>query len=233
MDSWWVYSLWSAGLVALLVSHLFWAVLSIVLHELAHGWAALWQGDPTPRQLGHMTANPMVHMGPWSIAALLFLGFAWGAMPVDPSRFRWGRRGRIVVAAAGPMMNVALMLACALGMLLWLAWGPRGEPLFSNMAAFFFAGAELNLVLAIFNLLPIPPLDGFEMLRGSSMRAYAWLHHHPQAAMFGMFFLLALMLTGALRIVWFAAGVAIRLAVQIAGGWMGLGALDPSIVLGA
>jgi Zn-dependent protease len=232
MHHWWVYDYWESGQVALLLSHAFWVVLSIVLHELAHGWAALWQGDDTPRRLGRMTANPMVHMGPWSLAAFVLIGIAWGAMPIDPGRFRWRRRGRVMVAAAGPAMNLALMSACIVGLAAWLRFGPEAEPLHSNLAVFFFAGGMLNLVLALFNLLPIPPLDGFEILRGSSMRVYAFLHHHPNATMVGMFVVLALMLSGAFQFMWTLAAVAVLLAVQIIGGWVGGADIDPTNFLG-
>ena len=63
-------------------------IISIVLHELAHGWAAIWQGDDTPRQMGHMTADPMVHMGGFSLLMLALVGIAFGAMPVNPRNFR-------------------------------------------------------------------------------------------------------------------------------------------------
>ena len=67
---------------------IFTVVISIVLHELAHGWAAIWQGDDTPKQAGHMTPDPMVHMGGMSLLMLALVGMAFGAMPVNPRNFR-------------------------------------------------------------------------------------------------------------------------------------------------
>ena len=110
MGTWWVHDLYLQGRTVELISWIFWVIFSIVLHELSHGWAALWQGDDTPRRLGHMTANPIVHMGGLSLLVFALIGIAWGVMPTDPSRYRWGRRGRVFVAAAGPAMNVALSL---------------------------------------------------------------------------------------------------------------------------
>ncbi len=107
---WWVHELWQAGMVVELVSWIVWVLFSIVLHELAHGWAALWQGDDTPRRLDRMTINPLVHMQGMSLIAFAIIGIAWGVMPTDPSRYRWGRRGRVVVSGAGPAMNVGLAL---------------------------------------------------------------------------------------------------------------------------
>ncbi|VAX40844.1 hypothetical protein MNBD_PLANCTO03-1356, partial [hydrothermal vent metagenome] len=84
---WWVEVYWQQDKV-LLVSWVFWLFVSIVLHELAHGFAAIRCGDRTPIELGHMTPNPLVHMGPASLIAFALFGLAWGSMPVNPSRFR-------------------------------------------------------------------------------------------------------------------------------------------------
>lgn len=166
---WWVADVWNEPTQGpvWVVSWLVWVVASIVLHELAHGWAALRLGDPTPRATGHMTWNPLVHMGPYSLAALAIFGIAWGAMPVDPSRMR-GRHADALVSAAGPAMNLVLAIIALVGLVVWhpLAEGHLipslliGEPLASNLKAFFFIGAMLNLILMMFNLLPVVPLDG-------------------------------------------------------------------------
>ena len=131
-------------------------ILSICLHELAHGVAALSQGDDTPRRTGHMTLNPIVHMGWQSIIFLCIGGIAWGAMPVNPAKFRSRQWGDVLVAAAGPLSNLLLgfmfvaMLAIAL----------RVEFLSVH---FFYLAARVNLTLCFFNCLPIPPLDGFHI----------------------------------------------------------------------
>jgi Zn-dependent protease len=127
-------------------------IVSICLHELAHGFAALSQGDETPRQRGHMTLDPLVHMGWESILFLCVGGIAWGCMPVSPCRFRSRQWGEIIVAAAGPFSNLAIGLV-AIGL---LAIGPQ---LATNH--FFYLAAQINLVLFMFNLLPIPQSDGF------------------------------------------------------------------------
>ena len=85
---WWIHDLWQSGQGTLLVSWIFWVIASITLHELAHGWAAIFQGDDTPLVTGHMTANPVVHMGIPSIFIFLLLGIAWGAMPINPYKLR-------------------------------------------------------------------------------------------------------------------------------------------------
>ena len=79
--SWWVHHVVETRGAVVLVAWIFWVILSIVLHELAHGWAALWQGDDTPRRLGRMTMNPLVHMGGTSLLIFAIIGIAWGVMP--------------------------------------------------------------------------------------------------------------------------------------------------------
>jgi Zn-dependent protease len=132
-------------------------IISITLHELAHGVAALSQGDKTPVLLGRMTANPLVHMGWESIIFLCLFGIAWGQMPVDPRQFRHPKWGQILVSAAGPLLNIALGIIC-IGILKWNLKVAFGMILSSG---FLYMGAAINLSLFLFNLLPIPPLDGF------------------------------------------------------------------------
>src|SRR3954447_26147620 len=93
-------------------------VVSISLHELAHGIVAIWLGDRTPIETGHMTLNPAVHLGPISLICLLLAGIAWGSMPVTPSRLR-GRYGDALVAAAGPIMNLLLGAIALVALGLW------------------------------------------------------------------------------------------------------------------
>lgn len=167
---WWVHNLWNSE-PALLVSWVVWVIGSIVLHELAHGWAAIRFGDRTPIETGHMTWNPLVHMGGFSLIVFAVVGIAWGAMPVNPSRMR-GRHAEALVALAGPAMNLALAaFALTLGLLwvgvaggVWIPSVQAGEPLFTNMQIFFRAGVFLNVLLMVFNLMPIPPLDGSRIL---------------------------------------------------------------------
>jgi len=152
-------------------------VVSIVLHELAHGWAAIWQGDATPRHAGHMTGDPMVHMGGFSLLMLVMVGMAFGAMPVNPHNFR-SRYGDALVSAAGPVMNFLLAFVALTALAIWiLAAGASAdsEELEKNAQYFLQIFGSTNIALGIFNLLPVPPLDGSTIL-GNFVPAYRrWL----------------------------------------------------------
>ena len=134
---------------------------SIILHELAHGEAAIAQGDNMPNEMGHMTFNPVVHMGWPSLVLLLLAGVAWGQMPVNPARFREGKRGRILVAAAGPLSNLALALISVV----FYNFEKMAMTETSFSAQFWYLAAGTNLMLFFFNLLPLPPLDGFQIAK--------------------------------------------------------------------
>lgn len=136
------------------------AIVSIVLHELAHGWVALRHGDPTPRLQNRLTGNPLVHMGGYSLAVLAVLGMAWGAMPVDPTRMR-GKYAEAAVAVAGPAMNLLIAIVCltGLGVLIGTVGAPQAQWQ-ENGYLLLRVGGIANLVLMVFNLMPVPPLDG-------------------------------------------------------------------------
>jgi Zn-dependent protease len=154
-------------------------VVSITIHELAHGIVAIWRGDRTPIDEGHMTLNPLVHMGAFSIVALLVAGIAWGAMPIDPTRIR-GRFGEAMVAVAGPVSNVILALLSLTTLGLWLRfegdWRPEGTPL-GNLQYLLQVFGVMNIALAMFNMIPIPPLDGSKIVENLIPRLRTMFHH--------------------------------------------------------
>ena len=182
---WWVTDLWNSGSHGrvVLISWLFWVIFSITLHELAHGWSAIRAGDRTPIETGHMTWNPWVHMGPMSLIMLALFGFCWGLMPVSPSRFR-GRYDEAIVAGSGPAMNLGLGLACALLAAVWVRVAPGLSPsddVFKVVWKFLMVGVSVNLFAVIFNMLPIPPLDGSRIL-GNFVPAFERFASDPRYA---------------------------------------------------
>ena len=203
IGGWWVHELWNAGRATELVAWIFWVLASISLHELAHGWAAMLEGDDTPRSTGHLTLNPVVHMGVPSIVVFLIIGIAWGMMPVNPYKFRHGKWGRIFVSAAGPMMNllIAFVTLTALGIVDAKA---EDTEQVHHLVVFLFWGGFLNLVLFALNLLPIPPLDGSTIL-ANFFPQIAKLYAKPQAAMIGLFLMLMLVYSNAGGLMWDSA----------------------------
>ena len=143
-------------------------LVSLVLHELAHGWVAWKLGDPTAKLHGRLTLNPLKHLDPWGtvMLAVTFLGsggrffFGWAKpVPISPQYFKDAQRGMMLVGAAGPAANFALALAAA--GLIWLTYT---WSLFLAEALFMLF--VLNVILMAFNLVPIPPLDGSRVVGG-------------------------------------------------------------------
>jgi Zn-dependent protease len=171
-------------------------IVSITIHELAHGVVAIWRGDRTPIETGHMTPNPVVHLGLFSVIALLMAGIAWGAMPINPNRIR-GKYGEALVAVAGPISNVllALLSLTALG-LWWRHTGhslERGTPA-GNLQYLLQVFGLVNIVLAIFNMIPAPPLDGSKILENISPGYRDWIErlHATGASVVVLIFAFAL-----------------------------------------
>lgn len=194
--NWWVTNVLSGpnGQV-LLGSWVFWVIFSIVLHELGHGIAAIRQGDDTPIYTGHMTWNPLVHMGHMSLIAFAIIGIAWGQMPVNPSRFR-SRYGDAIVSAAGPLVNLILAILCLVAATFWpYAKGLLADHVFMNVLLFLRMGLMLNLTLMLFNLMPIPPLDGSRIL-GDFVPSFNRLWEGERGAVIGLIAFMALFYFG-------------------------------------
>jgi Zn-dependent protease len=140
-------------------------VIGITVHEFSHAAAATAQGDLTAKSQGRLTLNPASHLDPLGTIFLVVGGFGWGRpTPFNPLRMRNRRTGAALVALAGPISNVvvALLAAIALRVTYPTSGELGGGPGFTSKL--LFALVQLNVVLAVFNLLPIPPLDGSRLL---------------------------------------------------------------------
>lgn len=134
-------------------------VLSLTLHEWGHAYAADRLGDSTPRRFGRVTLNPAAHLDPIGTLLLLFAGFGF-AKPVPVNGARVGRWGMLLVALAGPLMNIAVALVCVLLLFLFGAAILSSQMLATVVLTVF----SINVLLAVFNLLPIPLFDGSRIL---------------------------------------------------------------------
>ncbi len=134
---------------------------SIILHELAHGWVAYKMGDPTAKLLGRLSLNPLKHLDPIGTLMLFVVGFGWAKpVPVNFNNLHGSRKGIVFVSAAGIVANTFLaFMAFFLNRL--LTPSPGG-----GLATLLYYMAQINIMLAAFNLIPIPPLDGSKILMG-------------------------------------------------------------------
>ena len=135
-------------------------LFAITVHEYAHGRVAYLFGDPTAKMMGRLTFNPFSHLDPMGAICFLLVGFGWAKpVPIDPRYFKNPRRDQVLVSLAGPLSNIATAVVCGI-ILRYLFWqNQQFLMVFSQMVV-------LNLAFALFNLLPIPPLDGSHVVEG-------------------------------------------------------------------
>lgn len=189
-------------------------LFSVIVHEVAHGWMAEWWGDPTARMLGRITLNPLRHIDllgsiivpGWLILTGSGVIFGWAKpVPVTPENFRDRRLGDIAVSLAGPASNVAIALVLAVvlvGSRLALGDIPRTLWLFCSYGVF------LNFILAIFNLIPVPPLDGSHVVASLLPRPLAYTYRSFGQAGLIVLLLVLFFVPGAFEVVFLPARVA-------------------------
>ncbi|MDD2443885.1 MAG: site-2 protease family protein [Desulfotomaculaceae bacterium] len=168
-------------------------ILGLTFHEYAHGWVADRLGDHTAREHGRLTINPLAHVDPVGFLLLFLAGFGWAKpVPVNPYNLKGdARQGMLLVALAGPATN---MIMAFLSALLLGTFGSLGLPYFVEVMYYMIL---INVVLAVFNLIPIPPLDGSKILAGILPGQQKWLY---QLETYGFIILIILILTGAIRL---------------------------------
>jgi Zn-dependent protease len=177
-------------------------LFSVIAHEYAHGYAALRQGDPTALMLGRLTWNPLKHIDPFltiimPLVMYFTLGVALGGakpVPVNPRNYRHFRRGDIIVSLAGVTVNFVLALLCAglIALLGLLARAlPVAEPSIGILQVMMTIGIQINLALLMFNLLPIPPLDGSHVVK--YLLPPAWSLRYQQVGFLGLIILVVIL----------------------------------------
>ncbi len=138
-------------------------LVAITIHEFAHAFAADRLGDPTPRLMGRLTLNPLAHLDPIGTILLVLIGFGWGKpVQFDPYNLKNPRRDAAIIALAGPFSN--LILASILSIVLRVWSNPLSS--FSYYSPILYPFLNFNIILAVFNLIPIHPLDGGKILVG-------------------------------------------------------------------
>jgi Zn-dependent protease len=188
-------------------------LFSMVAHEYAHGYAALKNGDMTAYQLGRLTWNPVKHIDPFMTIILPLLLYMSGApilggakpVPVNPRNYRNFKKGDIIVSLAGIATNLALALVCVPLIILTHAIGSRVEFLATPASIFqlmLMAGIQVNIVLAAFNLIPLPPLDGSHVMK--YLLPPAWSLSYQRLGRYGLILIFVL--------IWFQAPLRIWLA---------------------
>lgn len=165
-------------------------LFAITIHEFFHGKVADWEGDPTPRLSGRLTLNPIAHIDPIGFLMLILFRFGWAKpVPVNFYNLRRGKTSVILVSLAGPLSNIIFAF------LLSIFWRiDLNLPV--NFIKFIIEMAILNLYLGIFNLIPIPPLDGSHILE--SLLPYSYRQYFDFLKIYGFFILILLISTGIL-----------------------------------
>ena len=169
---------------------------AITFHEFCHGYAAYRLGDPTAARMGRLTLNPLAHLDPVGALMLLVFRFGWAKpVPIEPRHFRYPRRDMVIVSLAGSAGNFLTAVIC--GLLVRLLPGPFMA--FPALGRFIVLMILINLGLGVFNLIPIPPLDGskllYVLLPPRWMRGFFWLERY------GFFVLMILLVLGVVQAV--------------------------------
>jgi Zn-dependent protease len=205
-------------------------LFSVVVHEVMHGYVALKCGDPTAKYMGRLTLNPIPHIDLFgSILVPLFsilvagrVFIAWAKpVPVNPLNFRNYKRDSVLVSAVGPISNLFLALCCALFVIALLNLGNFFDSFNSELVKFayefllkmFYGGIYLNIVLGVFNLIPVPPLDGSHVL--ASILPDRLGESYRQIGFFGIFIVIFLMRVPIFSNIFFSIVKAVAFPIEV------------------
>jgi len=182
-------------------------LFSVIIHEISHGWMALRLGDPTARDRGRLTLNPIPHIDLFgsiliplmSLASTGQVFIAWAKpVPINPENFKHFTRDDILVSTIGPFSNVVLSFCCTICFIILLkidhalsSGSGSGQQVVHYLMEMFYAGISLNIILAVFNMIPIPPLDGSHVL--ASLLPVSISLKYRRVGFFGIFILILLM----------------------------------------
>lgn len=169
-------------------------ILGLSLHEFAHAWMSDRLGDPTPRRQGRLTINPLAHIDPIGFLALLLVGFGWGRpVMIDPTYYRHRRRDEFLVGIAGVTMNLILAVILSFpAKALLRVYYASSSTLTESLFMIIYYAVMINIVLMVFNLIPVPPLDGWGILTQLfRLDRYQWWYKVYQ---YGTYILLGLII---------------------------------------
>lgn len=181
-------------------------MMAVVFHEFAHGFVANRFGDSTAKAAGRLTLNPVPHIDPLGTLAFPLINmltgmnllFGWARpVPINPARFSHVRRGLFWVSLAGPLMNFALAILAAVMFCSIVRWMPEDFFLYDPLTRMSLVGISLNYALGIFNLIPLPPLDGSKVVE--SFLPYEAARKYESIAQYSFFILIALLFSGVLN----------------------------------
>ena len=182
-------------------------LMAVVCHEVGHGLAANWWGDSTAKNAGRLTLNPLPHLDIFGTVLFPIINmlsgmnilFGWARpVPIDPRRFRNYRKGLFYVALAGPASNFLMAFACAFSLCALIRFIDPGFIFYQEFATMLEIGVYINYSLGIFNLLPIPPLDGSKIIE--SFLSYNAMIQYERIAQYSFWILIALLVSGVLSL---------------------------------